>query len=145
MGLAPIFTCITKAVLQVVLLRTALTRAKIVPPPPPSAKTTGTPTQFVPTAKTPTKASSALKTALQDTKRQEYLITRANNVHYVHFQVHGISINANRGRTVPAVHIFLPMVLELRTVCAPAARLENSPRRPMHLLARAGNIVQQAK
>ena len=51
------------------------------PPPPPSAKTTGTPMQYVQTAKTPTKALSALKTVLQDTESQEYLITRANNVH----------------------------------------------------------------
>ena len=144
-GLAPIFTCITKAVLQVVLLRTALTRAKIVPPPPPSAKTTGTPTQFVPTAKTPTKASSALKTVLQDTESQEYLITRANNVHQVDSLVRGISINANRGRTAPAVHIFLPMVLELRTVCALPARLEHFPLHLMYLLAKAGIFVQQVK
>ena len=101
--------------------------------------------RYAPPAKTPTKASSALKTVQQDTESQEYSITRANNVRQVDSQVHGININANRGRTVPAVHIFLPMVLELRTVCAPAARLENFPRRPMHLLARAGNIVQQAK
>ena len=80
-GLAPVFTCTTKAVLQVVLLRTALNRAKIVPPPPPSAKTTGTLMQYVLPAITLMKASSALRTVLQDTESQEYLITRANNVH----------------------------------------------------------------
>ena len=115
------------------------------PPPPPSAKTMATPMRYAPPAKIPTKASSALKTVLQDTESQEYSITPANNVRQVDSQVHGISINANRGRTVPAVHIFLLMVLELRTVCALAAHLEHFPLWPIHLLARAGIFVQQSK
>ena len=41
-GLGPTFTCITWTVLQVVLLRMALTRAKIVTTPPLSAQTTDT-------------------------------------------------------------------------------------------------------
>ena len=55
-GLGPSFTCITETVLQVVLLRMALTRAKIVTTPPLCALTTATKTRFVPPAKTPTKA-----------------------------------------------------------------------------------------
>ena len=115
------------------------------PPPPPSAKTMDTTTQFAPTAKISTKALSALRTVRQDTESQEYLITRANNVHQADSQNRGISINASRGRTALAVHIFLRMVQERPTACAPAVRLEHFPLWPMHLLAKAGKIVQQAK
>ena len=85
------------------------------------------------------------KTAPQVTKRQEYSITRANNVHKVDSQFCGISINAKCGRIALAVNMFLRMVQERSTACAPAVRLEHFLVRPMHLLAKDGKIVQQAK
>ena len=69
------------------------------PAPQPYVKTMGTPTQFVPTAKTLTKASSAPKTVLQDIKKQEYSITPANNAQKADFQTRETNMNVNRGQT----------------------------------------------
>ena len=74
-------------------------KLKAAPPPPPYVKTMGTPTLYVLTAKTPTKASSAPKTVLQDIKKQEYSITPANNARKADFQTRETNMNVNRGQT----------------------------------------------
>ena len=105
----------------------------------------GTPTQFVPTTKIPTKVSSASKIVQQVLANREYITTRANNAHQEHFRVCGIHLSAKLGRTALVVHMFLPMVLELPTVSVLAARVENFPLWPICMLVKVGKIVQQAK
>ena len=110
--------------LSVVLVIMVIVGQNHATPLPPSAKTMGTPIQYVPTGQTPTKASSARKTVLQDIKKQGHSIILANNARKADFQTRETSINVNRGQTATKAQGWLAMVLELRTASAIAVPVE---------------------
>ena len=118
-----------------------ITVLKTAPPPPPNAKTTGTPTRFVPPAKIPTKASFARKTVRQVITKLERSITLANLALAGNLTIYGISTNAYRGQNASVVSTSLPTARAPPTVCVAAVHRANTLPPPMHLPAQIGRIV----
>ena len=108
---------------------------------PPSAKTTATKTRFVPPAKTPTKASYALRTVPQALIRQEYSITHAPRVQVEPLPVCGINTIVNHGPIALLASIFLPTAQAALTEYVIAAGPANFPHLPMPIPVRIGQIA----